>query len=137
VVVIPPDERDPELKRALRTDPEDQTAILTWLVQGCLEWQRRGLDVPARVRDYTAEYRQENDPLDEWLADDCQLAAAHWTPAKELRDAYEHWSQQNGTKPIDAGRRWGDALKAHGCASTRSGGKRGWTGIELRVTGDR
>lgn len=46
-VVIPEPERDPELKRALRTDPAEQTAILAWLVQGCLEWQRRGLDVPS------------------------------------------------------------------------------------------
>jgi putative DNA primase/helicase len=34
-VVIPPDERDPELKRALRSDATEQSAILTWLVQGC------------------------------------------------------------------------------------------------------
>lgn len=61
-VVIPPDERDPELKRALRTNPVEQAAILAWLIQGCRDWQTRGLDVPDRVRDYTAEYRAENDP---------------------------------------------------------------------------
>ena len=117
-VVIPPDERDPELKRALRTDPDEQQAILAWLVQGCLDWQHRGLDVPDRVRDYTAEYRQENDPLADWIADDCQLGPDHWTATRELRDAYERWCNQNGVQPITATRSWGTALKTHGCEHT-------------------
>ena len=33
-VVIPPAERNPDLKRTLRTDPTEQTAILAWLVHG-------------------------------------------------------------------------------------------------------
>jgi putative DNA primase/helicase len=133
--VIPAAERDPELKRTLRTDPAEQTAILAWLVQGCLKWQRRGLDVPERVHNYTEEYRQENDPLAEWIADDCQLGPDQSTQVRELRESYERWCEQNGTRAIDAGRRWGDALKAHGCTQQRGhGGKRKWTGISLRVT---
>jgi hypothetical protein len=83
--VIPAAERDPELKRALRTNPAEQIAILAWLVHGCLEWQEHGLAVPERVRNYTEEYRQENDPLAEWIADECQLGAEHWTAARDLR----------------------------------------------------
>lgn len=129
--VIPPDERDPELKRALRSDPDEQQAILAWLIQGCLDWQRRGLDVPDRVRDYTNEYRQENDPLAEWIADDCQLGPDRWTAAKDLRDAYERWCNTNGVQPIATGRGWGAALKAHDCESRpgQRGRKRGWQGI--------
>lgn len=130
-VVIPPDERDPELKRALRTEPGEQTAILAWLVQGCLDWQRRGLDVPDRVRDYTDEYRAENDPLAEWIADDCQLDPNAWTPAKDLRTAYEHWCEESSTNPLDAGPRWHTALKAHGLKPKRTAKIRGWQGITL------
>ena len=128
-VVIPPHERDPELKRALRTDPHEQTAILAWLVQGCLDWQARGLDVPKRVRDYTAEYRAENDPLAEWIRDECQLDASHWTPARDLRAAYETWCQESDTKPIEPGRAWGNALKTHGCEKKRHAAAHGWQGI--------
>lgn len=130
-VVIPPDERDPELKRALRTDPAEQTAVLAWLVQGCLQWQERGLDVPNRVRDYTAEYRAENDPLGEWITDECSLHPDEWTPARALRDAYEHWCEEIGTKPIDGGRPWGNALKARDCSRAKRNAGRGWKGIAL------
>lgn len=131
--VIPARERDPELKRALRSDPDEQAAVLAWLVAGCLEWQRRGLDTPQRVLDYTEAYRAENDALAEWLADECELRAEHSTPAKQLRDSYESWCQENGIRPIGSGQSWGKALKAHGAVSTRGAqGKRGWTGIKLR-----
>lgn len=135
-VVIPEAERDPELKRALRTDPAERTAILAWLVQGCLQWQRRGLDVPDRVRDYTAQYRAENDTLADWIADDCELGQ-HWTPARDLRVAYEYWCEENSIKPVSTGQSWGKALKGHDCTEKRGAhGKRGWVGIALRVTGD-
>lgn len=133
--VIPAAERDPDLKRALHTEPAEQAAILTWLVQGCLAWQREGLNVPARVRNYTDEYRTENDPLADWIADECELAPDYETAVGQLRSAYETWCERNGNRPIDAGRRWGDALKAHGCATKRTGRERRWTGIQL-VTGD-
>lgn len=127
---IPAADRDPTLKQRFKTDADIRAAILAWAVQGCLEWQQRGLDIPARVRDYTAEYRAENDPLAEWIADDCQLGAEHWAPAADLRTAYEHWCEQAGSKPLDAGRPWGNALKAHGCTrSRRHTGGHGWQGI--------
>jgi putative DNA primase/helicase len=131
-VVIPPNERDPELKRALRTNPADQAAVLAWLVHGCLQWQARGLDVPDRVRDYTNEYRAENDPLGEWITDECSLDAENWTLARELRDAYEQWCSQTGTKPIEGDRRWASALKNHECAKKKRHAGHGWQGISLR-----
>jgi putative DNA primase/helicase len=127
--VIPTDERDPELKRALRTNPDQQTAILAWLVQGCHDWQKHGLNVPSRVRDYTAAYRAENDPLAEWITDECTLGEQHWTPAKDLRASYETWCEQTGTKPIDGGTPWGAALRAQGCERKPHKDARGWQGI--------
>ncbi len=59
---VPEHERDPELKRHLTTDPQARSAILTWAISRLSWWQRDGLGVPQRVRDYTAEYRAENDP---------------------------------------------------------------------------
>lgn len=130
-VVIPPDERDPELKRALRTNPVEQAAILAWLIQGCRDWQTRGLDVPDRVRDYTAEYRAENDPLAEWITDECQLNEQSWTSARDLRDAYERWCAASSTTPLDSGHPWGKALKAHDCKRKRHAAAHGWQGITL------
>ena len=73
----------------------------------------------------------ENDPLAEWIADECQLDPEHWTAARDLRTAYERWCENAGAKPLDGGRAWAAALKAHGCTRQRRHGGHGWQGITL------
>lgn len=135
---VPAHERDPNLKAHLKTDPGARSAILAWAVRGCLEWQRDGLAVPARVREYTADYRRENDLAAEWIEACCLLEASATTSARELRTSYEVWSEGNGEKPVSP-KAWGDALRARGCERARHRSGRVWRGIELAggVTGDR
>lgn len=63
-VTIPEAERDRNLTAKLE---REASGILTWLVQGCLEWQRKGLAEPAAVREATATYRADEDDLGEFL----------------------------------------------------------------------
>lgn len=98
--VIPEAERDDRIKLALRTDPAVQTAILAWAVQGCLQWQDEGLAVPQCVRNYTAAYRGEMDPIRDWLADCCTDDAVAWTANAELRESCEAWCHANGERPV-------------------------------------
>jgi putative DNA primase/helicase len=128
--VIPEAERDERIKLELRTNPSVQAAILAWAVQGCLEWQRQGLAIPDRVRDYTAEYRGENDPLRDWLADNCLLDPAVWTSNADLRQAYEAWCESNGEKPLHANK-FAAALTAKACTREKRAHTRGWAGIRL------
>lgn len=133
VVVVPQAERDPELKRQLRSNSEDQSAVLAWLVSGALAWQTRGLDIPDVVRAATAEYRAENDYLSDFIGDECRLGPDLTAFAGELRRAYEGWCERNGEKPI-AERTWGAQLKDHGCVKDRqTDGQRLriWHGIAL------
>jgi putative DNA primase/helicase len=41
--------------------------ILAWMVRGCLEWQKRGLDMPDEVRQATEEYRENEDILGRFI----------------------------------------------------------------------
>ena len=72
-VCIPEDERDPQLAKKLEAE---WPAILCWMVDGCLEWQRDGLKIPAAVREATDNYLADQDTLaqwvDEWLIPDLQ-----------------------------------------------------------------
>ena len=43
------------------------------MVQGCLDWQRDGLRVPAAVEQATAEYRDSMDPLNDFITECCVL----------------------------------------------------------------
>jgi putative DNA primase/helicase len=126
---IPEAERDERVNLELRTNPDVQAAILAWAVQGCLAWQRIGLAVPDCVRDYTAEYRAENDPIRDWLDDCCELDNEAWTSAAKLRTSYEGSCEANGEKPI-APNRFAAALTAKGFTKERRRPEgRGWKGV--------
>jgi putative DNA primase/helicase len=50
-VTIPPEQRDENLGEKLKAE---LPGILAWMIQGCLDWQERGLDPPAIITDATA-----------------------------------------------------------------------------------
>ena len=82
------------------------------------------------MRDYTAEYRAENDPLRDWLADCCETDPDAWTTTADLRESYEQWCQSNGEKPVTA-KKLGTLLDAKGYPNEKSGGTRGRRGIRV------
>ncbi len=43
--------------------------ILRWMVDGCVEWRRDGLDAPATVRSATDDYLESEDVMGLWLAE--------------------------------------------------------------------
>src|SRR5262249_6007984 len=73
--------------------------ILNWAVQGCLAWQHEGLDPPTAVRDATAAYAQESDPLAEFISEACVISATASVRAHELFVHYREWSDRAGYAP--------------------------------------
>ena len=86
--------------------------------------------MPECVRDYTAAYRAENDPLAEWLEMYCAFGEDLTVRAADLRASYEAWAEANGERPISA-RAWGEALRARGCERQRVQRERVWAGVGL------
>jgi putative DNA primase/helicase len=128
---IPEAKRDPTVKLRLTSDPQVQAAILAWAVEGALAWQQHGLAVPARVKAYTEEYRQENDPLQDFLDECCRLDPQIRTPRNKLKHAYDRWARSNFQPPLTA-RRFSDLLKARGISDGgKQANERTWQGIGL------
>jgi len=75
------------------------SGILTWAVQGCLEWQRVGLGTAPIVETATLEYRLESDQLGRFLKERCTNDSKEQTPGNELYQAYVDWCAANGVKP--------------------------------------
>ena len=73
--------------------------ILRWLVEGCLEWQRDGLNPPLRVIQDTDEYRGDVDILGRFLSEDCIHLPGGRVQCAELYEHYEKWAKANGLKP--------------------------------------
>ena len=121
------------MHRAIRVTPaRSGAAILAWLVQGCLAWQREGLSVPKAVKDTTQEYRNEMDPLRDFLADRCIVNSTAKAKKAELWEAYEKWAKAAGTRAL-GNRQLGARLLRQGFDEGSDGKARFWIGLGLRT----
>ncbi len=81
-VKITPQEKDPDLPEKLKAE---YGGILQWMIDGCLEWQRDGLNPPETVLAATSDYLDSEDALGLWLSDMCVTPASYrkdWERAK-------------------------------------------------------
>lgn len=95
VVTIPQEARDPKLLQKLQTEWQ---GILSWLVQGCLEWQQTGLDVPEEVRQATKEYKEEMDILSPFFEAKCILEASQSATSAQIYKAYLEYCEDTGER---------------------------------------
>src|SRR5215211_788677 len=131
-VTIPPSEQDKRLPTKLA---DELPGILAWIVQGCLEWRREGLEAPEEVRKATGRYRAEMDVLAAFIDEECIVSEHAGATAKALYSAYREWCEENGERP-ESQRRFGGRLKERGFESGRmtTGARKGaveWYGIGL------
>jgi putative DNA primase/helicase len=94
--LIPFDRRfavNPSLGAELRAEA---AGILAWAVQGCLLWQREGLQVPDVVTTATRSYEHESDPLHDFIAEGCEFVDGAEVQAAELYDHYKRWAERQG-----------------------------------------
>ncbi|MDI1437469.1 phage/plasmid primase, P4 family [Polyangium sorediatum] len=145
--VIPKERRDRRVKRTLTDVRKSGAAILAWAVRGCLAWQKDGLAVPASVEAATETYRQENNPLREFLDDECVVAKDRtvwpdvWVTRSALREAYERWGKENGARHLLGPKAFTRHLRELGCNDKAkrwvdNASVRAWEGIRLRQAAD-
>lgn len=129
-VTIPASERDAELTEKLRAE---WSGILQWAVDGCLAWQREGLNAPALVLSATADYFTAEDALGQWVEENCVAGRKYWTAGAALFANWREWSEQSG-EHTGSQKRFSQALQARGYQSEVSGHSktRGFAGIALR-----
>ena len=127
-VTIPEQERDKKLLSKLENE---LSGILSWAVQGCLDWVQNGLGDPDEVKAATKEYKCEMDIIAQFINDCCLVNESSMATSKELYRAYEAWCEEAGD---DAQPQRADVikLKEKGFKSIKNTrGRRGWEGIEL------
>jgi putative DNA primase/helicase len=124
-----PDElrQDKDLPAKLTTEAE---GILAWMVEGCLEWQRRGLDVPASVRAATEEYQTEEDVIGRFVSDCCLTGRVYKVKFSNLYEAFEGWCNESGDN-VASRRFFGQWLKDNGYRDQKSS-CRWYEGIGLK-----
>lgn len=134
--VIPEAERDPKIKSTLQDTSVAGPAILAWLVEGCWLWQEEGLDAPKKVRQATAAYRQDMDPLRDFFDEYCEFGKAFHNTTKGMRKAYDTYVKENNIRyPLKA-KQFNDRLKARDCKKrTKRIEKKNrdcWIGVQIK-----
>lgn len=98
----------------------EAAGILAWMVEGCLEWQRDGLQVPAKVRAATESYRSREDHVGRFLADCAVVGETEMVTAAALRDRYLAWCKAEGEREWSA-KAVGAELTSRGFDKARTG----------------
>jgi putative DNA primase/helicase len=134
-VQIPPHERDQDLSRKLR--PE-WPAILRWMIDGCLEWQRIGLAPPACVSEATNKYFAAEDVFGQWITDECETPDDDnvWTTVGLLCEAWSSYATKGGDRP-GTNVQFSQALAERGFRPLRRKVGRGFCGIRLTADASR
>lgn len=101
-------------KHLLQKLKGEAPGILNWLIDGCLEWQRLGLDAPDKVKTATTEYQTAEDLLLQFFDNRCLIGPNCWTLAADIYKAFKDWCADNGLDAMTGnsfGRKMGDRFE--------------------------
>lgn len=122
-------ERIPDLDR--RIIDTELPGVLSWMVDGCLDWQKSGLRIPASVAAAVSAYRTETDLMGEWLDSCCRVLRGGEASINELFRSYELFLREANTK-APSRNTFGRQLVQRGFTKRRSNGRPIYGGLELR-----
>ena len=115
-VQIPDAQVDKALKFKLK---REYMAILNWMIEGCLLWQREGLTMPDKVKAAVSEYKTEMDVVQSFLDECCEITPIeYWTGATELYNVYVNWARINN-EHIHSSKKFGTELTKKGLEKER------------------
>ncbi len=131
---IPVQERDQALPDKLKAEGP---GILAWMIEGCLAWQRQGLDQPDAVRSATDTYLADEDVFSSWIDECTEREQGAFTRVSELHQSYKRWASKAGERELGI-KRFSQQLQERGVERAQSPNPqdraRGFRGIRLNQT---
>ena len=89
------DQQDKSLKQTFML-PENQSAILNWLLEGYKALKLEGLFIPDSVRFATERYRHESDKVGLFIEDEMEPISNAEERTSAVYDRYKKWCDANG-----------------------------------------
>ena len=128
---IPEAERDYDLDKKLESE---YPAILQWMIDGCLEWQRIGLAKPEAVKVATAGYMEDEDTLGHWLQEKCVSGKDYRILSGDAYKSYAAYVEAHGEGVVSQ-KRFSQRMDSRGYGRDRDGKGRWITGLDLAAEG--
>jgi putative DNA primase/helicase len=122
---------DPYLVDKLK---KEWPAILRWMIDGCLDWQRNGLVRPKVVTDATAEYFEDQDSFTQWLEECCDVEIGNRYKTATSDELFASWSAYARAAAVDAGTKigFGEKLRGAHLEPYKNNGQRGWRFVQVK-----
>ena len=115
---------------------QEGPGILTWIIQGAVDYLANGLQEPDGVRAATRQYKQEEDHLGRFITDCCHIGGGSLARVemKELRFHYINWCREQDETELN-NTIFGRQLKQRFDISVaKSNGRRYYTNLVLLDT---
>ena len=97
-----------------------------------MEWERDGLKPPSIVKESTEQYLGDEDSLQQWLDDCCDLGRGGFSTSKALFYSWSKWCEQSG-EYVGTMKRLMAKLESRGISTGQKfKGARGCIGIKIK-----
>lgn len=126
-VTIPAERRDPDLPAKLAAEAGQ---VLAWAIEGAVEWQTKGLAVPASAADASRDYLDGEDTLGQFLSDETVVEALAFVTTTALHERFRQWSETQGLQSWTL-RTLQKEVAARGFIAARRGAGNGFLGLRL------
>jgi putative DNA primase/helicase len=128
-VTIPPHERDEKLPERLRAE---WSGILSWMIDGCLEWQRGGLVPTSAVVSATEEYLEAEDSFGNWIAELTEPDPNSFTRTPDL---YASWREfaETAREQVGSMKDFAEIAEGRGFQHKHTKAGNGYLGIRLKA----
>ncbi len=90
--------------------------ILNVVLEGMKDYLANGLQVPDRLTKATQAYRSDQDTIQQFINEECEICIGFTILKKHCYAAYQHWARENGMLPMSS-RRFSIRLKKHGIST--------------------
>ncbi|MGI9503714.1 MAG: phage/plasmid primase, P4 family [Geminicoccaceae bacterium] len=135
--VVSSGDKDPSLKEVL-LDVE-APGILSWMIQGCLDWQKNGIAIGKTSMRAHEEFFRNQDVFQDWLDERCIVGPGEEDTYQKIWDSWEDFCKNNNEYPGTRRTSFPALLKKRGfppkwgAAGSRS---RGYRGLRIRNFAD-
>jgi putative DNA primase/helicase len=128
-----PEKPDPELRAKLK---DEWQAILRWMINGCMEWQKNRLLRPTSVTAATSEYFSSQDTFSQWLEEECERDPGNDWKRASSAELYRSWSAyaKRAGEGQQSRKTFAAALAKKGIVPVKgTGGVRTYRGIMVKL----
>jgi putative DNA primase/helicase len=88
-VTIPKEERDLDLPKKLL---EEHDGILSWIIEGAVNWNIQGLNPPEVVLAATQDYFNDEDVFTQWINEKCEVGKDQWCAPSALFNSWRDYA---------------------------------------------